>query len=187
MSGTLPPKPAPNCKHLPPANGWVSGTKCLQCIYDDARPVDNVRLVRGYAIPGVEVRPLRRIPDERGTVMHCFVPSEGDTIGEVYVSTIYAGAVKGWHRHANATLRYACLAGRVKCVLATDAGDVMEVFLGPDSYSLLIVPPGVWNGFKGMTDAMVMNVCAVAHGDMVSERRDPHYSSINYDWARRDE
>lgn len=144
------------------------------------------RVLRGDWIQGVLVSPLTRVPDERGTVRHMFVPSDGDVVGEVYASDIYEGAVKGWHRHSNATLRYVCVSGRVKCALySEETGSLMEVFLGPDSYSLLTVPPGVWNGFKGMTDATVVNVCSLRHTDMVSERRDPFYSSINYDWSMR--
>ena len=49
-------------------------------------------------IEGVQVVPLRRIPDERGTVMHML--KRGDPhfkeFGEIYFSTIYQGVVKGY-------------------------------------------------------------------------------------------
>ena len=80
------------------------------------------------------------------------------------------------------TLNYACLHGRVKCVLFDDRpasatkGSLMEVFLGPDCYALLVIPPEVWNGFKGLSDplAMVANCCTHAHDPSRSERLDPH-------------
>jgi dTDP-4-dehydrorhamnose 3,5-epimerase len=61
----------------------------------------------------------------------------------------------------------------------------MEVFLGPDSYSLLIVPPGVWNGFKGLVDplSVVANACTHAHDPSRSARLDPFENDIGYDWA----
>ena len=51
----------------------------------------------------------------------------------------------------------------------------MEVFLGPDDYSLVVIPPGVWNGFKGMSEpyAIVANCCTHAHDPSRSERLDP--------------
>ncbi len=65
------------------------------------------------------------------------------------------------------TLNYACIHGRIKLVLFDERdgsptpGELMELFLGPDDYSLVVIPPGVWNGFKGMSDplAIVANAC----------------------------
>ena len=71
---------------------------------------------------------------------------------------MYAGVVKGWHRHREMTLNYACIDGRIKLVLYDEReasptrGTLMERFLGPDDYSLVVIPPGVWSGFKGMTE-----------------------------------
>lgn len=146
------------------------------------------------AIDGVQVIPLRRIPDERGTVMHMMRSTDAhfERFGEIYFSSVYAGAVKGWHRHSVMTLNYACVHGRIKHVMFDDRegsptrGALMEVFLGPDQYSLVIVPPGVWNGFKGMTDALVANCASHAHDPTHSDRLDPFDNHIPYDWARRD-
>jgi dTDP-4-dehydrorhamnose 3,5-epimerase len=144
-------------------------------------------------IHGVQLIPLKRIPDERGTIMHmlrCTDP-HFQQFGEIYFSTVYRGAVKGWHKHREMTLNYACIHGRIKEVLYDDRadsptkGEVMEVFLGPDNYSLLIVPPGVWNGFKGMSDpyAIVANCCTHPHDPSRSERLDPFKNEIPYDWS----
>ena len=32
----------------------------------------------------------------------------------------------------------------------------MEVYLGPECYALLVIPPEVWNGFKGLSDPLAM-------------------------------
>ena len=62
-----------------------------------------------------------------------------------------------------------------------------RVDLGPDSYSLLIVPPGVWNGFKGLADplSVVANCCTHAHDPKRSARLDPFENDIGYDWAAK--
>ena len=146
-------------------------------------------------IDGVQIIPLKRIPDERGTIMHmlrCTDP-HFQQFGEIYFSTVYKGIVKAWHKHTEMTLNYACVHGRIKEVLYDDRpdsptkGEVMEVFLGPDNYSLLIVPPDVWNGFKGMSDpyAIVANCCTHAHDPSRSERLHPFENEIPYDWAVR--
>jgi dTDP-4-dehydrorhamnose 3,5-epimerase len=146
-------------------------------------------------IDGVRIVPLTRIPDERGTVMHMLRRTDPHftEFGEIYFSTIYPGVVKGWHRHELMTLNYACVSGRIKLVLFDDRdgsptkGELMEVFLGPDDYSLAVVPPGVWNGFKGMGSekAIVANCATHPHDPTHSERLDPFDNDIPYDWGVR--
>ncbi len=146
-------------------------------------------------IDGVRVVPLRRIPDERGTVMHMLKRDDPHFLefGEIYFSTIYPGVVKGWHLHHVMTLNYACVYGRIKLVLYDDRegsssrGELMEIFLGPDNYSLVQVPPNVWNGFKGMGGelSIVANCATHQHDPTQSERMDPFDNEIPYDWAVR--
>ena len=146
-------------------------------------------------IEGAMVVPLRRVPDERGTVFHMLRASDPHFLrfGEIYFSSVYPGVVKGWHRHRDMTLNYACIFGRVKLVLYDDRpdsstrGQVQEIFLGPDNYALVIVPPGVWNGFKGMSVpfAIVANCATHEHDPSRSDRQDPFQSAIPYDWAVR--
>jgi dTDP-4-dehydrorhamnose 3,5-epimerase len=146
-------------------------------------------------IEGVQVIPLRRIPDERGTIMHMLRATDPHFVqfGEIYFSTIYRGVVKGWHRHREMTLNYACVFGRVKIVLYDERagspthGELQEIFLGPDNHALVVVPPEVWNGFKGMNDpfAIVANCCTHAHDPARSSRLDPFDNHIPYDWAVR--
>ena len=81
---------------------------------------DGVRLIHGEsAIDGVVVAPLRRVVDERGTIMHMLRRTDPHftEFGEIYFSTVYAGVVKGWHRHREMTLNYACPEGRIKIAL----------------------------------------------------------------------
>lgn len=144
-------------------------------------------------IQGVQVIPLKRIPDERGTIMHMLRATDGhfQQFGEIYFSTVYKGVVKGWHMHREMTLNYACIFGRIKLVIYDERpnsptrGELMEIFLGPDNYSLAIIPPDVWNGFKGMSDplAIVANCCTHVHDPARSARLDPFNNHIPYDWA----
>ena len=113
--------------------------------------------------------------------------------GEIYFSTVYPGVVKGWHRHREMTLNYACIHGRIKLVLYDDRvdsptrGEVMELFIGPDSYNLIQIPPGVWNGFKGVGTerAIVANCSTHPHDPSRSDRLDPFDNDIPYEWSVR--
>ena len=143
-------------------------------------------------IEGVQIIPLRRIPDERGTIMHMLRVTDPhfQQFGEIYFSSIYPGIIKGWHLHREMTLNYACVFGRIKLVIyddregSTTRGELMEIFLGPDNYSLVIIPPDVWNGFKGMSDpfALVANCCTHPHDPTRSSRMDPFDNFIDYNW-----
>lgn len=144
-------------------------------------------------IDGVTVVPLQRIPDERGTIYHMLKASDPHFkgFGEIYFSTIYPGVIKGWHRHENMTLNYACIAGRIKLVIyderdaSTTRGQLMELFLGPDNYALVVIPPGLWNGFKavGMEPAMIADCTDIPHREARSHRLDPIVNHIPYDWS----
>lgn len=149
------------------------------------------------AIHDVRIIPLQRIPDERGTIMHMLRADDPHFLGfgEIYFSTVYKGVVKGWHRHRDMILNYACIFGRVRLGLFDDRlksptrGAIMEVYLGPEAYSLVQIPPGVWNGFKGMSDphAIVANCCTHTHdpGANRTERLDPFDNDIPFDWRVR--
>ncbi|HEV8637880.1 MAG TPA: dTDP-4-dehydrorhamnose 3,5-epimerase family protein [Chloroflexota bacterium] len=146
-------------------------------------------------IDGVQVVPLRRIPDERGTIMHMLKATDPHFVGfgEIYFSTVYRGVVKAWHRHREMTLNYACVFGRIKLVLFDERegsptrGELQEVFLGPDNYALAIIPPELWNGFKGMSDpyAVVANCCTHVHDPDRTTRLDPFHNHIPYEWGLR--
>jgi dTDP-4-dehydrorhamnose 3,5-epimerase len=147
------------------------------------------------AIEGVGIVQLRRIPDERGTIYHMLRADEPHFIdfGEIYFTSIYPGVVKGWHRHREMTLNYACIFGRIKLVLyddrpgSTTAGNLQELFLGPDQYVLVTIPPGIWTGFKGMTEpqAIIANCCTHPHDPARTDRLDPFDNDIPYGWAVR--
>jgi dTDP-4-dehydrorhamnose 3,5-epimerase len=146
-------------------------------------------------IKGVAVHPLRRIPDERGMVMHMLRADAPhfERFGEIYFSTIYPNVVKGWHLHRRMTLNYAVVSGMIKLVLYDDRDDsptrseVMELFVGDQNYVLVTVPPLVWNGFRGVgtAPAIVANCATVPHDPTEIERLDPWSERIPYRWDVR--
>jgi len=146
-------------------------------------------------IEGVAVHPLRRIPDDRGMVMHMLRADDPhfEKFGEIYFSMVYPGMIKGWHRHRQMTLNYAVVAGMIKLVLYDDRPDsrtrgaLVELFVGEHNYVLVTVPPGVWNGFKGLgaTPALVANCATEPHSPDEIERLDPMSPAIPYRWESR--
>ncbi len=146
-------------------------------------------------IEGVEIHPLRQIPDERGKIMHMLSSDAPHfkRFGEIYFSCVNPGAIKAWHIHKVMTLNYACIFGHVKFVLydpregSPTKGKLQEIFIGESNYVLVTVPPLVWNGFKGIGDkpGMVANCASHVHDPAEISRLDPFSKEIPYDWAIR--
>ena len=144
-------------------------------------------------IEGVVVHPLKQMPDERGKVMHMLKATDAhfERFGEIYFSMVYPGVVKGWHRHSRMTINYAVVTGTTKLVLYDDRagsstrGRIEELFIGESNYSLVRVPPMVWNGFKGIgtKPAIVANCATIPHDPEEIERLDPSGDRIPYDWG----
>lgn len=143
-------------------------------------------------IDGVIITPLKQILDERGKVMHMLKATDPvfSSFGEIYFSCIYPNVVKAWHIHREMTLNYAVPHGRIKFVLFDDRnnsstrGEIQEIYLGPDNYCLVTVPPMIWNGFKGIGSemALVANCASIPHDPSEIERSDPNDGSIPYHW-----
>ncbi|MBI5405146.1 MAG: dTDP-4-dehydrorhamnose 3,5-epimerase family protein [Candidatus Kerfeldbacteria bacterium] len=146
-------------------------------------------------IDGVLITPLRRIPDERGMIMHMLRRDDPhfEEFGEIYFSTIYPGAIKAWHVHTKMALNYAVVSGSIKMVLYDNRPDsptkgvLQEVFLGDANYALVHGPPLVVNGFKGVgtTMAIVANCATIPHDPKEIKRIDPFTKDIPYDWSLR--
>ena len=143
-------------------------------------------------IDGVKISPLRQIPDERGIIMHMMKETDVnfERFGEIYFSGVNPGAIKAWHIHTKMTLNYAVPVGQIKFVLFDDReasptrGQVQEIFLGYGNYSLVTVPPFVWNGFKGLGNSMslVANCTTIPHDPSEILRQDPFTADIPYIW-----
>jgi dTDP-4-dehydrorhamnose 3,5-epimerase len=144
-------------------------------------------------IEGVILTPLNQIFDERGKVMHMLSTRSNvfTKFGEIYFSCTYPSVVKAWHLHTEMTLNYAVVAGEIKFVLYDDRensstrGEIQELFISPENYMLVTVPPMVWNGFKsvGPNTAIVANCSDIPHDDREIQRRSPDDPAIPYSWA----
>ena len=149
-------------------------------------------------IHGVQVKRLKFIPDERGAVME-ILRSDDDVFekfGQVYLSTVYPGVVKGWHYHKKQIDSLCIIRGMAKVVLYDDRpdsptrGEVQEFFMGEQNPILLKIPPYVLHGLKGTgTEPAYMINCPTEpynaeHPD--EYRRPPDDPAIPYDWKLKE-
>ena len=144
-------------------------------------------------IDGVVIKKLRIIPDERGAIFHMLRSDDSvfEEFGEIYFSMVYPGVIKGWHLHKKMTLNYAVPIGMIKLVLYDERedsptkGNIMEIFTGEKNYMLIRIPPGIWNGFKGIgtSPSLVANCSTIPHDPTEIVRKPPFTKNIDYDWG----
>jgi len=149
-------------------------------------------------IKGVEIKELRVIPDERGWLMEILRADDAlfTKFGQVYLSTVYPGAVKGWHYHKVQRDNLCVVKGMAKLVLydsrndSSTKGQLMELFIGEKNPLLVSIPPGVLHGMKGISNEPTLFVNVPTEVYNYSEpdefRVDPHSGEVPYDWSRKD-
>jgi dTDP-4-dehydrorhamnose 3,5-epimerase len=149
-------------------------------------------------IQGVQVKRLKVIPDERGFLMEMLRDDDPffQKFGQVYLSVVYPGVVKGWHYHKKQTDHFVFVKGMAKVVLydaregSPTRGEVSEFFMGEQNPILLVVPPYVYHGMKGIgTEPAYLVNTPTEHYvyDAPDEFRvPPHDAGIPYNWERKD-
>jgi dTDP-4-dehydrorhamnose 3,5-epimerase len=149
-------------------------------------------------IHGVQVKPLRVVPDDRGWLMEVLRADDKDLFsrfGQVYVSATYPGVVKAWHYHERQTDNFACIAGMIKLVLVdTREGSptrnaINEFFIGTLNPMLVQVPKLVYHGWKCISSepSLVVNVPDEPYNrDAPDEQRLAPHGTLGYDWTKQD-
>lgn len=136
----------------------------------------------------VKVTPLKKIPDQRGCVRHFIRHDDEDfsRFGECYLTSVYKGVKKAWHGYPTKTIHYVVAKGMVQLALYDSrkgGGSFREMetlFVGDDNYVRVTIPPGVFNGFKGLTDALIVVVASEPFSEKGIIRFPPDYFA--YDW-----
>ena len=144
-------------------------------------------------ISGVVVKKLRLIPDGRGYLMEILRADDSvfSNFGQVYITTVYPGIIKGWHYHKIQTDMLTVVSGMAKIALYDDRPDsptydeVNEFFVGPLNPQLIVVPPGVLHGFVavGLQMATLLNCPTHPYNyENPDEHRVPPHGVVPYTW-----
>jgi dTDP-4-dehydrorhamnose 3,5-epimerase len=149
-------------------------------------------------IDGVHIKQLKVIPDERGFLMEMLRVDDPflQKFGQAYLTVAYPGVVKGWHYHKKQTDHFVGVNGMLKVVLydgregSSTHGLVNEFFLGERNPILLVIPPLVLHGMKGIgtAPAFLINIPTEPYNYKEPDefRVHPHDIDIPYDWDRKD-
>ncbi len=111
-------------------------------------------------LPGILVRELRKLPDERG--MFCELMRKDwkdlfldDEVVQANLSLTYPGVIRAWHRHARGQVDYFIVLRGVLKVCAYDdqsesetRGQLSEIVSSSEKLQVVRVPGYYWHGFK---------------------------------------
>ena len=146
-------------------------------------------------IEGVELKPLKQIKDDRGSVMHWMRSDSAHykSFGEVYFSTVNEGVVTAWKQHNEMTQHLVVPYGEVRFVIcdlresSRTYVQVEMVDIGPDNYNLIILSPKLWYGFKGLapTFSLIANCTDLPFDENEVERRELDDPMFSYSWGDR--
>ncbi|MDQ7857893.1 MAG: dTDP-4-dehydrorhamnose 3,5-epimerase family protein [Armatimonadota bacterium] len=151
-------------------------------------------------LPGIAVRALTKIPDERGFFMEALRADWRDLLGDdaivqANLSLSHPGVVRAWHRHARGQVDYfLVLAGWVRICAFDDAegsptrGQVTEVTSSGEVPQLVRVPGHYWHGTMTLGAAPSLTVYFTTrlydHASPDEERRPWNDPAVPYDWLR---
>ena len=147
-------------------------------------------------IDGVKVKKLKLVPDERGRLMEILRSDEPifQKFGQVYMTTAKPGIVKAWHFHKKQDDYFTCIRGTMRLALydarelSSTKGEVNEFTVSLDDPQLVVIPKGVYHGFKGVSadEAVVINTPTECYNPKEPDeyRLDAYENDIPYDWRK---
>jgi dTDP-4-dehydrorhamnose 3,5-epimerase len=114
-------------------------------------------------LPGVIVKQLKRMPDERGIFTEVFRQDwkdvfENDQIVQANFSITFPGIIRAWHRHVRGQVDYfICLKGAIKIGVYDDkTSELNEITSNGQVLQIVRVPGFYWHGFKNVGDEQAM-------------------------------
>ncbi len=134
---------------------------------------------------------LNIIKMESGSVLHALKKTDSgfNEFAEVYFSTVVKDMVKAWKLHQHMTLNLVVPVGSfLFCFMdaretSRTYNKIYKIILSQEPYSRLTIPPGIWFGFKGLSNGLnlVCNVADIIHDpDEVLRKK---INEIDIDWS----
>ena len=127
---------------------------------------------------------------ESGLVLHALKKTDigYKEFGEIYFSTVLKDKVKAWKFHKYMTLNLVVPVGSVLfCFMdarekSSEMNQTCKIILSQQPYFRLTVPPGIWFGFKGLSDGLnlICNIADIPHDPNEILRKDT--DKIEMDW-----
>ena len=141
-------------------------------------------------IEGLNLSPLKRIPNKKGDILHAIKSSDNDYdgFGEAYFSIVNEGEIKGWKKHSMMHMNLIVPVGTVRFVIYDSRKESKtykifnDISIGIDNYTRLTVPPNLWFAFQGVESGLnlLMNIANIEHNP--NESSTLELEEIAYSW-----
>lgn len=106
-------------------------------------------------LKGIQIKPLKRISDERGSFVELMREDwidlfKEDEIAQANLSVSYPGIARAWHRHLRGQVDYfVTLKGAIKiCAYDEEKGEINEIISTGNDLKVVRIPGRYWHGFK---------------------------------------
>jgi dTDP-4-dehydrorhamnose 3,5-epimerase len=110
-------------------------------------------------LKGIQIKPIKRIFDERGAFQELMRKEwkdllKEDEIAQANLSVSYPGIIRAWHRHLRGQVDYfIVLKGALKiCAYDQEKGELDEIISTGDDLKIVRIPGKYWHGFKVISD-----------------------------------
>src|SRR3989344_2137841 len=107
----------------------------------------------------IRIKPLKLFSDEQGYLFETLRQDDelfDGKFGQVLVSVLYPGVIKGLHRHSKQTDYTTCIKGNIKYVVAKEKGDgtahIKVLTIGEKNPIMIKTPPGYWHGYTALAN-----------------------------------
>ena len=124
-------------------------------------------------LDGIIKSDLNIFKSESGSVLHALKKTDPELkdFGEVYLSTVVKDSIKACKLHQRMTLNLVVPVGKVLFCFkdvrenSSTKNKTYKIILTQEPYCRLTVPPGIWFGFKGLSDGLnlLCNVADITH------------------------
>jgi len=136
---------------------------------------------------GVTLTPLPSFATDGGEVRRILRNNEEtySGFGEVYMTTITKGVVRGWKRHTKYSCNLVPILGAVQFIFAnlTTGQITRAIELSTKNYARLFIPSGIWFVFRGINeDNYILNILNQIHSSDEVERKNIEDSSLKINW-----
>jgi dTDP-4-dehydrorhamnose 3,5-epimerase len=106
---------------------------------------------------GIIIKPIKRLPDERGFFTEIMRKDwkdlfGNDSIEQANLSLTFPGTIRAWHRHLKGQTDYfIALKGAIKiCAFDEETEELNEIISSDQNLQAVRIPGYYWHGFKAL-------------------------------------
>lgn len=112
---------------------------------------------------GIIIKPIKRLPDERGSFTEIMRKDwkdlfENDSVVQANLSLTFPGIIRAWHRHLKGQTDYfIALKGTIEiCAYDEETGELNEIVSSGQNLQAVRLPGHYWHGFKALGNERAM-------------------------------